>query len=588
MKNKSLFFQFFTVQILLIFMAIFVSSFFTIRTLVDLIYSRTAQEQEAICRLLVNMLPEKGFISLHNAQDFCYQASSGTRVRLTLIQYSGSVLADSHSDPFYMENHFDRPEIQEALRSAIGRSKRFSFTMREEMFYTAIPVPTRSLIVRTSISVEEINREINQMYLRLTLSSLIILFFAVVFSYVFARTISSAMTSIKNVAKHYAAGDFTVNLEQGNIMELNELSEAINSMGIQLKEKIRTITSQKDELQAMLNSMTEPVILVDKSLEIREYNPSARKFIFANKYPESANLLSVINNVEITELVESTFKKGTYNEKVICFNIEEEIYYLVHVSYIENLENDKSGALIVLNNISAIKHLEQIRKDFVANVSHELKTPVTSIIGYVETIMSGSDIAQKNIDKFMNIISRQASRLVKIIEDLLTLSRVDYEHAEIETENIPLSDLIGSSVSACSYNAELKDMKIHVSCDEDLELHANTVLAEQALTNLIDNAVKYSNNGTDINIRAEESETEIFISVEDFGPGITQKDLKRIFERFYRVDKARSRELGGTGLGLAIVKHVLKTHSGRIEVDSVPGEGSKFTIIFPRLTREVK
>ena len=563
-------------------MAIFVSSFFTIRTLVDLIYSRTAQEQEAICRLIVNMLPEKGFISLHNAQDFSYQASSGTRVRLTLVQYSGSVLADSHSDPFYMENHFDRPEIQKALRSSIGRAKRYSSTMREEMFYTAIPVPTRSLIVRTSISMEEIKRQINQMYLRLTLSSFIILFFAIVFSYVFARTISSAMTSIKNVAKHYAAGDFTITLEQGNVFELNELSTAINSMGLQLKEKIRTITSQKDELQAMLNSMTEPVILVDKKLEIREYNPSAEKYIFGRKKPDSFNFLKVINNVEITELVESTLKTGKYNENVVCFNQEEEIYYLVHVSYIENLENGESGALVVLNNISAIKHLEQIRKDFVANVSHELKTPVTSIIGYIETIISGGNIDQKNIDKFMHIISRQANRLVKIIEDLLTLSRVDYEHVEIKKESIPLPDLIGSAVSACSYNAELKDMKIHIECDEDLELYANTVLAEQALTNLIDNAVKYSSNGSDIYIRAKQTEDEMFLTVKDYGTGITKKDLKRIFERFYRVDKARSRELGGTGLGLAIVKHVIKTHSGRIEVDSVPGEGSRFTIIFPK------
>ena len=532
--------------------------------------------------MIVNMLPERGFISLHNAQDFSYQASSGTRVRLTLVQYSGSVLADSHSDPFYMENHFDRPEIQEALRSSIGREKRYSFTMREEMFYTAIPVPTRSLIVRTSISVEDIKREINQMYLKLTFSSLIILFFAVVFSYVFAKTISSAMTSIKNVAKHYASGDFTVTLEQGGIAELNELSDSINSMGIQLKEKISTITSQKNELQAMLNSMTEPVILVDRSLKIREYNPSAVKYIFGNKYPAASNLLSVLNNVEITELAESTLKTGEYHEKVVCFNLEEEIYYLVHVSFIENLENELSGALIVLNNISAMKHLEKIRKDFVANVSHELKTPVTSIIGYVETIMSGKNIEQSKIDRFMNIISRQAGRLVNIIEDLLIFSRVDYENAEIKTENIPLTDLIGSAVSACSYNAELKDMKILVDCDEVLELKANTVLAEQALTNLIDNAVKYSDNGKDIFINVKELQNEIKITVEDSGHGISKKDLKRIFERFYRVDKARSRELGGTGLGLAIVKHVMKTHSGRIEVDSTPGIGSKFTIIFPK------
>jgi len=535
-----------------------------------------------MCRLIVNMLPEKGFISLHNAQDFSYQASSGTRVRLTLIQFSGSVLADSHSDPFYMENHFDRVEVQEALRSSIGRAKRYSTTMMEEMFYTAIPVPTRSLIVRTSISVEEINEQINQMYLRLMLSSLIILFFAIVFSYVFAKTISSPLTSIKNVAKHYAAGDFSVTLDQAGITELNELSTAINSMGTQLKAKIKTITTQKNELQAMLNSMTEPVILVDSKLIIREFNPSALEYIFGKIFPSNTNLLNVLNNVEITELVKNSLETGKYNEKIVCFNQEEEIYYLVHVSFIENLENDISGALVVLNNISAMKHIEKMRKDFVANVSHELKTPVTSIIGYVETIMSGENIQQNNIDKFMDIISRQANRLVKIIEDLLTLSRVDFEHVKLLKEKIPLTDLIGSAVSACSYNAELKNMKIHVMCDEELELCAHTVLAEQALTNLVDNAVKYSNNNTDIYINAVEKESVIEISVKDSGPGITKKDLKRIFERFYRVSKARSRELGGTGLGLAIVKHVLKSHGGNIDVKSVPGEGCVFTIIFPK------
>ncbi len=568
--------------IVLIFAAIFVSAFFTTKTLVELIYSRTAKEQEAICRLIVNMIPEKGFISLHNAQDFSYQASSGTRVRLTLIQYSGSVLADSHSDPFYMENHFDRPEVQQALRASIGRAKRYSSTMQEEMFYTAIPVPTRNLIVRTSISVEDINRQLKYMYIRLTLSSLIILFFAVVFSYVYAKTASSVMTSIKNVAKHYASGDFSVSLEPAQNAELNELSAAVNSMGMQLKQKINTITSQKDELQAMLNSMKEPVILIDEKLRIREFNPSASEYVISDVSQEGGYLLKQLNNVEITELVETALKTRSYQEKIICFNFEDEIYYLVHVSYIEKLENETSGALIVMNNISAMKHLEKMRKDFVANVSHELKTPVTSIIGYVETIISGRNIGKKNTDNFLEIISRQANRLEKIIEDLLTLSRVDYDHVMLLKENIPVTDLIGSSVSACSYNAELKNMRIIIECDDELELYAHTVLAEQAVTNLVDNAVKYSDEGTDIYITVKENPEDIEISISDSGPGITKKDLKRIFERFYRVDKARSRELGGTGLGLAIVKHVALTHGGRVDVQSTPDEGSTFTIIFPK------
>ncbi|MCP5514832.1 MAG: GHKL domain-containing protein [Spirochaetales bacterium] len=580
MRNKTLFFQFFTIQIILIFASIFVSAFLSTRTLVQMINDKTAKEQETICNLIVNMLPEKGFVSLYNAQDFAFRASAGTRIRLTLIQYSGSVLADSHSDPSVMENHFNRPEVQDALRGFIGKSVRYSTTMNEEMYYIAIPVPTRNLIVRTSISVEDIKRQVKFIYIRLAISTFIILFFATIFAYLIAKNTSGLINSIKNVAEHYASGDFSISLEEGGNLELQNLGKSINIMGKQLKDKINTITSQRNELQAMLNSMTEPVILLDENMNVREINPSAVDVIDSEKVVSSRKLNSILKNTQILKIVKNGIKTRKYQEEIVCLNEEDQLYYLVHVSFIEKLGEEKNAALLVMNDISGIKRLEKMRKEFVANVSHELKTPVTSIIGYVETLLAGKVSDKKDFRNFLSVINRQAVRLEKIIEDLLTLSKVDDELVKLTKEVIPVTDLIGSSASACSYIAEQKNMSIIIDCDDELELFAHPILAEQAVSNLIDNAVKYGYPDTVINVKAEAVDNNVIITVADSGPGISKKNIDRIFDRFYRVDKSRSRDLGGTGLGLAIVKHIARTHGGKIEVESEVGIGTTFRLYF--------
>jgi two-component system phosphate regulon sensor histidine kinase PhoR len=580
MKHKTFFFQFFTIQIILIFGSIFVSAFLSTRTLVQIINDKTEKEQETICNLIVNMLPEKGFVSLYNAQDFAFRGSAGTRNRLTLIQYSGSVLADSHSDTFVMENHFNRPEVQDALRGYIGKSVRYSTTMRAEMFYIAIPVPTRNLIVRTSISVEDVKRQVKYIYWRLAISTFIILIFASFFAYLIAKNTSGLINSVKNVAEHYASGDFSISLQEEGNLELQNLSKSINTMGKQLKDKINTITSQRNELQAMLNSMTEPVILLDENMTVKEINPSAIDVIDSEKVLKSIKLNSILKNSQILAIVAKGIETRKYQEEIVCLNEEDELYYLVHVSFIENLGEEKNAALLVMNDISGIKRLEKMRKEFVANVSHELKTPVTSIIGYVETLLAGRVLNKKDIMNFLSVINRQAVRLEILIEDLLTLSKVEDDLVELVKEVIPVTDLIGSSASACSYIAEQKNMQIIIDCDEELELYANPILAEQAVSNLIDNAVKYGYADTDINICAKLIDDNVVITVTDSGPGISKKNIERIFDRFYRVDKSRSRDLGGTGLGLAIVKHVARTHKGKIEVESEVGVGTIFRLYF--------
>jgi len=559
------------------------TTFFSTKTLIDYINTNTEAEQEAFCRLIINMLPEKEFASVYDAQDFAIRSSNGTSTRLTLIQYSGKVLADSHSDPSVMENHLDRKEVQEALEGAIGKSLRYSTTMREEMLYTAIRVPAKNLIVRTSISVEGIKKHFENIYKHLALFICIILAFGSLIAYLIAKYISNIINSIKNVAEHYAAGDFAVSLKETNNPELLELGKSINSMGNQLKDKINTITSQKNELQAMLNNMVDPVILFDEDMNVLEINPAAIDIIKSQKVEKTNRLqdmLNISNEDELMKIIKRGINTKKYQEDVICVNAEEELYYLVHVSPIERHGEEKARALLVMNDISEIKRLEKMRKEFAADVSHELKTPVTSIIGYVETLMTDQNLDKDNVRKFLSILSRQSVRLGKIIEDLLTLSSLDNKPANFTKELIPVSYLIGSSASACSYLAEQRNIKIITECYENLELYAHPVLAEQAVSNLIDNAVKYSNYGSVVKVEALASENYIVITVSDKGPGIPEKSLDRIFERFYRVDKSRSRELGGTGLGLAIVKNIARMHGGKVTVESELGSGSIFKIYF--------
>jgi len=562
------------------------TSFFSTKTLIDYINTNTEAEQEAFCRLIINMLPEKDFVSIYDAQDFAIRASSGTSMRLTLIQYSGKVIADSHNNPSAMENHLDRIEVQEALKGSIGKTIRYSTTMGEEMLYTAIRVPAKNLIARTSISVEGIKKQFEYIYRHLALFICIILTFASLIAYLIAKYISNIINSIKNVAEHYAAGDFAVSLKETKSPELLELGKSINSMGNQLKDKINTITSQKNELQAMLNNMVDPVILFDEDMNVLEINPAAIDIIKSQKEEKTnrlQNMLNINNDDELMKIIKRGIDTRKYQEEVVCVNAKEELYYLVHVSPVERYGDEKSRALLVMNDISEIKRLEKMRKEFAADVSHELKTPVTSIIGYVETLMADQNLDKDNVRKFLSVISRQSVRLGKIIEDLLTLSSLDNKPANFEKEIIPVPYLIGSSVSACSYIAEQRNIKITTECYENLELYAHPVLAEQAVSNLIDNAVKYSNYGSVVKVEAIAFEDYIVITVSDKGPGIPEKSLDRIFERFYRVDKSRSRELGGTGLGLAIVKNIARMHDGKVTVESKLGSGSIFNIYFKNI-----
>ena len=573
-KYKSFFFKIFSIQLIALFLIIFMSALLSLSAISEIIYDKTEKELEDMCRIVNNLLPDTGIVTLNDIEAMSLYATSGTSVRLTIIQYSGSVLADSQSNYRNMKNHFDRPEVMDAFLKDVGHSVRLSETLGIEMVYAAIAVPSKSFVIRTSMPVTDVYRFFSIMRKRLFPYSLLIFFASMLFTFLFTSSINSTLKLIRGVTKKYAAGDFSAKLPARSD-DLGELTDAINSMGSQLDKRIETITAQRDEIQAIVSGMINPVILIDEKMNILEMNPAALHLTGNTDGFKGKPMESLIKNQDVINIAGTALAKQDTQEAAICLDTEKGIYYFVYASYIDGT------VLMVMNDISGMKQLDEMRKEFSMNVSHELKTPVTSIMGYVDTLLGIYQDHPENIGKFLEIIKKQSERLAVIIEDLLTLSRADSSYIRLEKERIPARNLIELCIAEHADRASHKHTQIKIDMPDDIMILAHPVLAQQAIGNLLDNAVKYSQDNATVIIHVKQDSEFTQIAVEDNGPGIEEKDLGHIFEKFYRVNKEVSRRLGGTGLGLSIVKQVAITHGGKVSVESTVGKGTVFTIYFP-------
>lgn len=573
-KNKTFFFKIFSIQLVAMFFVITISVLLSLRAVSEIIYNKTTKELEQICRLVSNLLPNEGIESLFDIEAMSLYATAGTDIRLTVIQYSGSVLADSQANYRNMKNHFDRPEVREALGQAIGHSIRMSETMGIEMVYAAVSIPDKSYIIRTSTPVTEVHSFFRIMYAKLIPYSIIIFLCMLIFVYIFTSSINTTLKSIKDVTKLYASGDFSIKLPPRDD-DLGELSEALNSMGDQLGNRIDMITAQRDQIQAIVSGMINPVIVLDEKLTITDMNPAAIHLTGVSENYIGTSINDAVPNKEFTNLIQESLIQKTSREGAICLNSENKTYYFVYTSYIGGT------VLVVMNDISGLKRLDEIRQEFSSNVSHELKTPVTSIMGYVDTLLDIYKDHPENIGQFLEIIKKQSIRLAGIIEDLLTLSRADSSYIRLEKERIPANNIITMCIANNGSLAEAKNIKLSADIQKDAIILAHPVLAQQAVGNLINNAIKYSGPGSEVKISVTTDSQYTVVSVADNGPGIAEENQKKIFERFFRISKEVSRNLGGTGLGLAIVKQVAITHGGKVELESTVGKGSTFKIYFP-------
>jgi len=516
-----------------------------------------------------------------------------SQARVTLIKANGQVRADSDKNPAGMDNHAHRPEVAVALSGNLGTSMRFSHTLGKNMIYVALPVFTRDNklspvlgVVRLAIPFIFVNQVLDMMYWQNFFAAFIMLLIAAVATLFISRKLSKPLEDMERTARQYSRLDFSrkINFPDGGYsIEVAKLADTINSMAMELYCRIDTVTKQKNELEAVFKSMIEGVLVVDNRGRLVRVNDTALKIFNLPLNYHPAAITESIRNADLSRFIREILSGGEVKEQeLVLYLAGGEHYFHLSGTPIRDGSN-KTGAMVVLNDITRTKKLENIRREFVANVSHELKTPITSINGFVETMLDGALDNRLEAKRFLEIIHRQAKRLDAIINDLLNLSRIEREDdmGTVELHRQDLLPVLNNCLEMCAVTAGEKGVKLILDGGPEITALINQSLMEQAITNLVVNAVKYSTEGGEVLIKSRQDERQIQIAVSDSGCGIAKEHLSRLFERFYRSDKARSRKLGGTGLGLAIVKHIVRAHGGEVKVESSPGHGSTFTIILP-------
>ncbi len=591
MRIRKLAWQFFLVCFVIISVTIWITTWYSARVYNQLYLENTVNDVSRFAYLIQRQLTD--YISdpdRHGSLDsLCKTIGHSISVRITVVLPSGKVIGDSQRNPDSMENHGNRPEILKAFSGGRGVQQRFSTSMQDEMLYVAFPIFTSNktavAALRMSVSINAIKKQERQFYLRVVFASLIIFALLLLVSYLLSKHLSKLISQITEGAKRFASGDLNFRLPVAHGEELGVLASSLNRMASTLDDRIVTITRQHNQSKAILNSMTEGVIAIDAQEKIISINPAAASLFSVPDGSVSDKWLhEIIRNSTLQRFTTHVLSSDTIVETTFILHTPNgNLNVNASGTILNNEKSGPEGAVLVFNDITRLKKLENIRKEFVANVSHELRTPLTSIKGFVETIQTGNYQLPGEVSEFLNIISSKTDRLCRIVDDLLSLSSIerDYEHHEISFINSELKTVLEDAIKTCTGKANEKNTRILLSMEQPVQVVMNTSLIEQAIVNLIDNAIKYSNEGSDIVISANKSDQKIIISVSDQGIGIPREHLDRIFERFYRVDKARSRKLGGTGLGLSIVKNIVATHNGQVFAESEPGKGSTFKIILP-------
>jgi two-component system phosphate regulon sensor histidine kinase PhoR len=554
---------------------------------------RTAEDLQARAQLIRAQLPSlKQPVDVAAVQGQCRRLGPQSQSRVTVILESGDVIGDSELNPLMMENHSDRPEFVQALGGGVGHSIRKSTSLNIRMMYIAVPVREDSRIVgvvRTSMPIEAVDKAHAELLSQIVLAGLVILAVGAIVGLLVARRISAPIEELRVGVERFAGGDLQSRLRISASSEIEALAEAMNNMAGQLDRRIRDVTDQKKQEEAVLASMVESVLAVDNAQRIIRVNRAAALlFGMAGDAYEGRALPEVIRHPDLHSLVSRTLESDSPIEGEITLYDPVEKTLQVHGTSLEDSAGERIGALFVLNDITRLRRLERVRRDFVANVSHELKTPITTIKGFVETLLGGALENRADAVRFLEIIARHTDRLNAIIDDLLSLSRLDQgtgKEGGITFEPVDLNRVIQRAVDACRAEAEARRVRVVVEDERPTLVTVNPPLLEQAIVNLLNNAIKYSDEGDAVEISARWVNDEMMIRVADRGCGIEPEHLPRIFERFYRTDKARSRDMGGTGLGLAIVKHIAMIHGGRVSVESHVGEGSTFYIVLPRSRR---
>lgn len=572
--------------LLFILLALILFGIYASNVFKELYYNRTLKNLESDAALISLHMQSVNLDSLNMHSLDIYDKQTDERV--TLIDTAGMVIADTRENADEMENHRTRPEFIEALHGRKGFNTRYSHTKQTNYIYTAVPVYGSNGIVkaalRTSISEDDLNRNFSVTYYPIILGGLGVLFIVSIIALYASRNITKPLLELEKAAERFSVGDFSEKIFPPKNKELQSFAESLNRMADQLGEKLSIIGEQKNLQQAVLESMKEGVLAVDYDEKVLLINKTAEEILDVDIDNVIGRTLQEIVRVsEIHKFFKKIISEGNTQESEIVIQHESDKVLQLSGTVLLDESNNRIGVLVVLNDISGLKHLDNLKRDLVANVSHELKTPITAIKGFVEILRDGELKDGKKAERFLEIIYKHTERLNAIVEDLLTLSRLERSgiNRELKLEDHKVAAVFKAVEDDYLFKAKEKNIDIFINCKDDLHASMDIKLFEQALGNLLDNAIKYSDKKSKVELRAYSENGFVVLEVKDKGAGISAEHLPRLFERFYRAEKSRSRDEGGTGLGLSIVKHIVQVHAGTVDVESELGKGSVFRIKIP-------
>ncbi|MGH9436595.1 MAG: ATP-binding protein [Terriglobia bacterium] len=580
-RGGSLFRELFLSALLLLAFALGVLDFYLTRYTVSRETSNVERRLISEAHLVAYDLADAPMAELNR---LVHKAGDRAQARITVITHAGVVLADSQHDPETMENHATRPEVRQALQGRIGASVRHSATLDRDLCYVALPLTYQGrpgFVLRLAVPLVEVSNAVSAVRIRIVAASIAAAALALLLAYFFSLRISRRIGRIKVFAERLLTSTEPAALIPESADELGALSRALNHVGQQLRGSIDELRIESSRRNAILASMVDGVLAVGPDMRILFCNDSFAQAIGAD--PASMKrtpLLTILRDSALLSALEGVLATGESVTRRIQLTAAGDRVFAVHAAPLVGTEG--RGAVAVLHEITEIERLERVRQDFVANVSHELRTPLAAILGYAETLLHGAMEDPETSRKFLETIRAHAIRLNNISADLLILSDLDSGLSRSAPSTFSVKEAIASAVRAVEPEAQLRNVVLICGDSEDVEIHGYRLRLEQVIVNLLDNAIKFNRAGGEARIEAvPASDGLVKITVADTGCGIPSQDLSRIFERFYRVDRARSRQVGGTGLGLAIVKHAVGLMNGRIEVNSELGSGSTFTLLIP-------
>ncbi|MEN6507692.1 MAG: ATP-binding protein [Smithella sp.] len=576
--KRNLFLKIFFSYLVIISLSFFVLDLLVKDKVNNIVTSRIEQELMHYAQLVDLNTPQA--ISGH-----LQTISKISQSRVTLVDAKGVVFADSEKESAGLENHLYRPEIQSARLRGTGRAVRYSSTLDVDMLYVAVLIKEGEKIsgyVRLARPLHDVRNAVEQVYQSIFLAMMIGAIVSLLVALFFSWRLSAPIRVMEEFTQRLRQGLPVGFLRMQTSDETRTLADNINYLVEKLQDKIQLANEEKSKLMTALTSINEGVLILNREERIEFLSPSLAG-ILSGQYEDflGKTLLEASRSVELQNAFQNFKNTKTGASREIALGWADPVIMNVSLSEVQGLPGEEK-TMIVFHDVTRLKKLERIRTDFVANVTHEIRTPLTAIIGYLETLQEGALDRPQDARRFIDIILNQARRLNRLVEDLMTISKVELGEAVLHFEDISLSEIADNVISLLEAGAAAKTIKIANHIPKNLPaVKADRDRLSQVFVNVLDNAVKFTPDGGSISIDGFAQEENLVVSITDTGGGIPREEISRLGERFYRVDKTRSRELGGTGLGLSIVKHLIMAHGGKMEIESQLGRGTKVLLFFP-------